>query len=95
MCTLTFAAEYYPWNQLCVLSVSAFPFLLLPTSSNSHIPFHVQVSGMICACLPCHNRTKIQIRQKHQTQKNEGTIFLRSIFLPLEWDLFAPLQSIP
>ena len=43
--------------------------LLLTTSNNSHIPFHVQVSGVTCACLPCHNRTKIQIGQKHRTQK--------------------------
>jgi hypothetical protein len=58
--------------------------LLLTTSNNSHIPFHVQVSGVTCTCLPCHNRTKIQMWQKHRTQKNECCIFLRSIFLPLE-----------
>ena len=63
MRTLSFAAEYYQWNPLRVLSASALPFLLFTTSSNSHIPLNVQVSGMTCACLPCHNRTKIQIGQ--------------------------------
>ena len=41
-------------------------------------------------CLFVSSRTKTLIWQKDRTQKNESRIFLRSMFLPIQVDLFGP-----